>query len=50
VRRIELKMGIEPSHYERGAPPKDSSADADGRAKRPADEQPTDEREAVQQL
>jgi glycosyltransferase involved in cell wall biosynthesis len=50
VRRIELKMGIEPSHYERGAPPKDSSADADGRAKRPADEQPTEEREAVQQL
>jgi glycosyltransferase involved in cell wall biosynthesis len=39
VRRMELQLGTEPSHYEPGAP---------RRGKRAAEEEPSEEREAVQ--
>jgi hypothetical protein len=37
VRRIELRLGIEPSHYEPGGVARDSDADAGTRAETPAD-------------
>jgi glycosyltransferase involved in cell wall biosynthesis len=51
VRRMELRLGIEPSHYEPGAAPHGHDATTGahaGRATGKPEEEPTEEREAVQ--
>ena len=45
VRRVELELGVPPSHYEPGAPAAEQRADH--RRAAPASTGPTEEREAV---